>query len=150
MRLYSANVYGNKAHKHGPPQVHAWAAMLHSVCKIKPEECDESCIVKLREHYMECSQNRERAISYLSRCQMKDGIYELVAKGGNKKEKKFSTSLFKLQVTPEARTLANAVKDLLIKYFKATEYHGPAPMAPMERQAQEKLDKMLKKNKKHE
>ncbi len=61
MRLYSANVHGNKAHKHGPPQVHAWAAMLHSVCKIKPEECDESCIAKLREHYMECAQNRERA-----------------------------------------------------------------------------------------
>ena len=80
---------------------------------------------------------------------MKDGIYELVTKG-NKKEKKFSTSLFKLQVTPEARILANGVKDLLVKYFNAKEYHGPAPMAPMERQAQEKLDKMLKKNRKHE
>ena len=149
MKLYNANVHGNKGHKHGAPQVHAWAAMLHSVCKIKPDACDENCILKLREHYVECAKNREIAAAYLSRCQMKDGLFELVAKG-NKKEKKFNTSLFKLQVIPEARILANGVKDMPVKYFNAKEYHGPAPMAPMERQAQEKLDKFLKKNKKHE
>ena len=151
MKLYNANLHGNKSHKHGATQVHAWAAMLHSVCKIKPEPCDEPCIQKLREHDVECAKDREIAAAYLSRCQMKDGLYELVAKGANKKEKKFSTSLFKLQVIPEARVLANSVKAMLVKYFCAKEYHGPAPMAPLERQAQEKLDKVfLKKNKKHE
>ena len=27
MKLYNVNVHGNKSHKHGAPQVHAWAAL---------------------------------------------------------------------------------------------------------------------------
>ena len=150
MKLYNVNVLGNTNHKHGAPQVHAWAALLHSVCKLTHEASDEEMIKKLRSHYVEIAKDREIAAAYLSRCQLKDGLYELVLKGA-KKEKKFSTSLLKLQVIPEARVLANSVKEMLVKYCKAKEYHGPAPMAPLERQAQEKLDKVfLRKNKKHE
>ena len=62
-----------------------------------------------------------------------------------KEEKDYS--LLKIQVVLEARTLANKVKEMLVKYCKAKEHHGPAPKAPMERQAQETLDKFLKENK---
>ena len=149
MKLYNAHVQGNKDHKYGAPQVHAWAALLKAVCQISPQPEDEACINELRAHYIAIAANREIAAAYLSRCQMKDGLYELVNKGA-KKEKQFNTSLLKLQVLPEARTLANSVKDMLVKYCKAKEYHGPAPSAPLERQAPEKLDKVfLKKNKKH-
>ncbi len=99
MELYNVHVQGNKNHKHGAPQVHAWAAFL-------------------------------------------DGLCELVNKGA-KKEKQFNTSLLKLQVLPGTRTLANSVKDMLVKYCKAKEYHGPAPSARLERQAQDKLDKVF-------
>ena len=52
MKLYNVNVHGNKSHKHGAPQVHAWAALLHSVCKIAPQPEDEVCIKQLRDHYV--------------------------------------------------------------------------------------------------
>ena len=58
-------------------------------------------------------------------------------------ENQLSTSLLKFQVLPEARTLANSVKGMLVKYCKAKEYHGPAPSARLKRQARDKLDKVF-------
>ena len=142
MKLYNAHVQGNKNHKHGAPQVHAWAALLDAVCQYQVQAEDEACAKELRTHYVAIAANREVAVAYLSRCQMKDGLYELVNKGA-KKEKQFNTSLLKLQVLPEARTLANSVKGMLVKYCKAKEYHGPAPSARLERQARDKLDKVF-------
>ena len=150
MKLYNAHVQGNKNHKHGAPQVHAWAGLLRAVCKLSVQPEDEACIKELRAHYVAIAADREIAAAYLSRCQMKDGLYELVAKG-SKKEKQFSTGLLKFQLIPDARRLTNSVRDMLVKYCKAKEYHGPAPSAPLERQAHEKLDKVFqRKNKKHE
>ena len=70
------------------------------------------------------------------------------SKKGAKKEKKYNTSLLKLQVIPEARNLGNSVKDTLITYCNATIYHGPAPAGPLERQDQDELDKVFVKKKK--
>ena len=86
MKLYNTNDHGNRNHGHGAPQVHAWAALLMAVCTLtfKPE--DQHIIVMLREHYITISQNRDMAAAYLSRCQLKDGLYELVQKGSQEGE----------------------------------------------------------------
>ncbi len=128
MQQYNAHVLGV-----GAPQVHAWAALLKAVCKIeKINKEDVATFEELQAHYVAVAGNRDFAAAYLSRCQMKE-------------DKEYS--LLKSQVVLEARTLVSKVTEMLVKYCKAKVHQGPAPMAPMERQAQETLDKFLKENK---
>ena len=133
MKEYNTNVLGV-----GAPQVHAWAALLQAVCKIeniaKEDVAVHEELCKHFAHLTRChlAQDRDFAAAYLIRCHLKED-----------KE----ISLLKIQVVPEARALVSKVAHVLGEYCQAKMHYGPAPMAPLERQAQETLDKFLKENK---
>ena len=127
MKEYNTNVLSV-----GAPQVHAWAALLQAVCKIENAKEDAAVFKELQAHFVAVAQDRDFAAAYLSRCRMKEDK---------------DLSILKIQVVLEARTLVTKVTEMLVKYCKARIHHGPAPLTPLERQAQETLDKFLKENK---
>ena len=131
MKEYNENVLGV-----GAPHVHAWTALLQAVCKIeKIEKKDVKVHEELCKHFAHltnCFVDRDLAAAYLIRCHLKVNS---------------EPALLKIQVMPEARTLVSKVTHLLGEYCQATMHYGPAPKGPMERQAQETLNKFLKENK---
>ena len=131
MRQYNENVLGV-----GAPHVHAWIALLQALSKVEKIEKKDA---KVHEdvcrhlvHLTNCFVDRDLAAAYLIRCHLKVNS---------------EPALLKIQVMPEARELVSKVTHLLGKYCQATIHYGPAPKGPMERQAQETLDKYMKENK---
>ncbi len=104
------------------------AALLQAVCKIE----NVNHFRGVASSFGGSGTGSRLAAAYLSRCQMKEDK---------------DLSILKIQVVLEARTLVTKVTEMLVKYCKARIHHGPAPLTPLERQAQETLDKFLKENK---